>query len=154
VGAGGFMRRRWLLGVALVLGAVAVAVMEGHFGPSGPAGGASAVPWGHDLPAALSQAGSENKLVMVDFYADWCQWCKRLDQNTFSDADVQRALAAVVAVRLNGEREGRQAAARLGVEGYPTLIFLDPSGAEVGRIPGYMDPGPFLQEFRDILKKA
>jgi thioredoxin-related protein len=67
---------------------------------------------------------------------------------------VQRALAAVVAVRLNGEREGRQAAARFGVEGYPTLIFLNASGMEVGRIPGYMDPGPFLQELHDILKKA
>ena len=148
------MRRPWLWGVGLVLGAVAVAVIQGRSGSSGSPGGAAALPWANDLPAALSQAGSENKLVMVDFYTDWCQWCKRLDRNTLSDADVQKALAGVVAVRLDAEREGREAAARFGVDGYPTLIFLNASGEEVGRIPGYLDPGPFLQALQSILKKA
>jgi thiol:disulfide interchange protein len=147
------MKRPWLLGVVVVLGAVAVALIQSR-GGSSPAGDAAALPWGNDLPSALAKAGSENKLVMVDFYADWCQWCKRLDQKTFSNSDVQKALADVVTVRLNGEREGRQDAERFGVEGYPTLIFLNASGAEVGRIPGYMDPGPFLEELHSILKKA
>ena len=148
------MKRPWVWGVVVVLGAVAVAVLQGRGGSSGPAGDSAALPWEHDLPAALSKAGTENKLVMVDFYADWCQWCKRLDKNTFSDASVQRALASVVSVRLNGEREGREAAARFNVEGYPTLVFLNAAGAEVGRIPGYMDPGPFLQELQGILKRT
>lgn len=148
------MKRPWMWGVVVVLGAIVVAVLQGRGGTSGPSGDAAALPWAHDLPAALSRAGSEKKLVMVDFYADWCQWCKRLDKNTFSDADVQKALAQIVTVRLNGEREGRDAAARFNVEGYPTLIFLNAAGNEVGRIPGYMDPGAFLQELQGILSKA
>jgi thiol:disulfide interchange protein len=148
------MRRQWIWGVVFVAGAVAVTLLEGGGTTSGPAGGSSALPWGSDLPSALSRAGSENKLVMVDFYADWCQWCKRLDQRTFSDANVQKALAGVVTVRLNGEKGGRDAASRFGVEGYPTVIFLNAKGVEVGRIPGYVDPGPFLQELHEILKQA
>jgi thiol:disulfide interchange protein len=148
------MRRAWIWGVVFVAGAVAVALVQGDGATLGPSGGSSALPWVSDLPTALSRAGTENKLVMVDFYADWCQWCKRLDQNTFSDAKVQKALASVVTVRLNGERDGREAAARFDVERYPTVIFLNASGVEVGRIPGYMDPGPFLAELQDILNKA
>ncbi len=148
------MKRPWVWGVIVVAGAVAAAMLQGRGGGPARSGAADALPWGHDLPTALSQAGSENKLVMVDFYTDWCQWCKRLDQNTFSDATVQKALARVVSVKLNGEREGREAAERFNVDGYPTLVFLNAAGNEVGRIPGYMEPGPFLQQFNDILKKT
>jgi thiol:disulfide interchange protein len=148
------MKRASVWGVVLVLAMVA-AVMLFHRGGGGePTGGAAALPWERDLPTALSRAGSENKLVMVDFYTDWCQWCKRLDQKTLSDAKVQEALQSVVTVRLNAEKDGREAAARFSVEGFPTLVFLNASGAEVGRIPGYMDPSPFLEELQDILKKA
>ncbi len=148
------MKRPWIWGVVVVVGAVALAVVQGRGGGSGGRGAADALPWAHDLPTALSQAGSEKKIVMVDFYTDWCQWCKRLDKNTLSDSRVQKALTQLVPVRLDAEREGRDAAARFQVDGYPTLIFLNAAGAEVGRIPGYMDPGPFLQELDNILKNA
>jgi thiol:disulfide interchange protein len=148
------MKRASVWGVVLVVAMVAAVILLPRGGGVQPAGGAAALPWERDLPTALNRAGSENKLVMVDFYTDWCQWCKRLDQNTFSDAKVQEALQQVVTVRLNAEKDGREAAARFNVEGFPTLIFLNASGAEVGRIPGYMDPSPFLEELQDILKKA
>ncbi len=151
--AGVVMKRPWVWGVVVVFGAVAVALVQGRGGDSGRSG-ADALPWVRDLPTALSQAGSENKVVMVDFYADWCQWCKRMDRNTFSDAAVQKALARVVSVKLDGEREGREAAARFNVDGYPTLIFLNAAGNEVGRIPGYLDPGPFLEQLHLILRKV
>ncbi len=133
---------------------VAAVILVSRGGGVEPAGGAAALPWERDLPTALTRAGSEKKLVMVDFYTDWCQWCKRLDQKTLSDAKVQEALQSVVTVRLNAEKDGREEAARFNVEGFPTLVFLNASGAEVGRIPGYMDPSPFLEELQEILKKA
>ncbi len=117
-------------------------------------GGASAVAWERDLPSALARAGNEKKVVMVDFYTDWCKWCRRLDETTFADGSVQKALQGVVTVRLNAEKDGRDAAARFNVDGFPTIIFLDPAGSEIGRIPGYMEPGPFLQELTDIVRKG
>ena len=41
------------------------------------------------LEQALSQAKSDGKIVMVDFYTERCSWCKVLDQNTWTDAEVQ-----------------------------------------------------------------
>jgi thiol:disulfide interchange protein len=148
------MKRASVWGVVAVLGIVAAVILGSRGSAVRGSGSAAALPWERDLPTALTRAGNENRLVMVDFYTDWCQWCKRLDQKTFADANVQEALQQVVTVRLNAEKDGREAAARFNVEGFPTVIFLNAKGAEVGRIPGYMDPGPFLEELQDILRKA
>ncbi len=147
------MNRASTWGIVAVL-AVVVGVVAFNGGGGRLTGGAAALPWERDLPAALSRAGGEKKLVMVDFYTDWCQWCRRLDQTTFTDVNVQKALQGLVSVRLNAEKDGREAAERFNVDGYPTLIFLDASGNEVGRIPGYVEPGPFLAELANIIKKA
>jgi thiol:disulfide interchange protein len=148
------MKRASVWGVVVVLGVVVGVILTSHGAGVQPTGGAAALPWERDLHTALNRANGEKKLVMVDFYTDWCQWCKRMDQNTFTDANVQRALQQVVSVRLNAEKDGREDAARFNVEGFPTLIFLDATGAEVGRIPGYLEPGPFLDELHNILQKA
>lgn len=148
------MKRASVWGVVAVLAMLVAVILASHDSGVQPTGGAAALPWERDLPTALTRASGEGKLVMVDFYTDWCQWCKRMDQNTFTDVEVQMALQGVVTVRLNAEKEGREDAARFNVEGFPTLIFLDSRGAEVGRIPGYMEPRPFLDELHNILQKA
>jgi len=144
----------WGIGAAVVL-VVAVAVLNRGGGSRTEAGGgAAAVPWERDLSTALARAGNEKKLVMVDFYTDWCKWCQRLDQTTLSDAGVQQALGRFVSVRLNAEKDGRDVAERFNVDGYPTILFLDANGGEVGRIPGYLEPGPFLAELENVVKKV
>ena len=49
--------------------------------------------WHHmvDLDAAFALAKKEGKPLLVDFEADWCVWCKRVDYYTYGDAD-SRAL--------------------------------------------------------------
>jgi thiol:disulfide interchange protein len=124
-------------------------------GSHGAASGASAVAWEKDLAAALGRAGAEGKkVVMVDFYTDWCGWCRKLDETTLADPAVQSTLKRLVAVKLDAERGGRRDAEHYGVEGFPTVLFLDVKGAEVARIPGYLPPGEFLEELNDVLDKA
>jgi len=140
---------------AVVLGLLVGALVGcGRGGGRAAGGAAAAIPWEKDLAAALSRAGTENKLVMVDFFTDWCRWCEVLDEKTLSDSAVQAELRRLVVVKLDAERDGRDAARRYRVEGFPTLLFLDASGREVGRIPGFLPPEPFLEELGDILKKA
>lgn len=138
-----------MMAVFLVVLASATAACGGR--PEAAAN-AGALPYVATLDAARAQAASEGKLVMVNFYASWCGWCRKLESKTLADPQVVKALASLVPVRLDGDREGRDEAARLQVRGYPTIVFLAADGREVGRIPGYLEPGPFLQELADIVK--
>jgi thiol:disulfide interchange protein len=49
-----------------------------------PAAGGAAQ-WGTDFPAALSEAQSQNKLVLLDFTgSDWCPWCIKFEHEVLS----------------------------------------------------------------------
>lgn len=107
--------------------------------------------WYHgDLSAATEKAADADTLVFVEFYTDWCSWCRRLESETLTNREVREELSKFVSIRLDAEKGGAEAARRFGVESYPTMIFLDPSGEEVERISGYLPPEKFIEEVRRI----
>ncbi len=108
-------------------------------------------PWlDADLESALEEAGERGTLVMVDFKTEWCTWCKRLDRDTFSDPEVITELEELVALQLDAEKEGVDAAEKYGIRSFPTIVFLDAAGHEIDRILGYMPPDAFLAEVQRI----
>lgn len=108
--------------------------------------------WARNFDLAKRSARASKKLILVDFYTDWCTYCKKLDRDIFPDNRVVQALSAVVPVRLNAEREGAGLARQFGVTSYPTLLFLDESGNESGRISGFLPVGPFVSEVESAVK--
>jgi protein disulfide-isomerase len=114
----------------------------------------SSAAWGTDLPAALNQARSENKLVLMDFTgSDWCPWCIKFDQEALSTSRfADYAASKLVLVRLDFphnlpqseelKRANRELYDRFNVHGYPTYILTDTSGRELGRQVGYAPGGP------------
>jgi thiol-disulfide isomerase/thioredoxin len=103
-----------------------------------------------DLEAAQAEAGRRDTVVMIEFYADWCNWCRRLEADTFAVPAVRRELEQIVSMRRDAEKDGADLAARFGVDSYPTMIFLDPAGNEMDRIIGYLPPDPFLERIERI----
>ena len=103
-----------------------------------------------DLEAAQAEAGRRDTVVMIEFYTDWCNWCRRLEADTFAMPVVQRELEQVVSMRRDAEKDGAELAARFGVDSYPTMIFLDPAGNEMDRIIGYLPPEAFLGRLERI----
>ena len=120
--------------------------------------------WGTDLSAALSQARSEHRLVLMDFTgSDWCPWCMKLDRDVFATsqfADYANNNLELVRVdfphNTPQSEDLRQANAalanRFNVNGYPTCILLDSSGKELGRQTGYAEGGPdaFIAKFESF----
>lgn len=120
--------------------------------------GCSTDPAGHSDKAfheisydqALARARPASKLVMLDFYADWCGPCRMLDDITWKDAKVQDWLKAnTVAIKVDVDSNS-QLAAKYNVSSIPVLLFLKPDGTEAGRLIGYHPPEDFLKKAGEI----
>jgi thioredoxin 1 len=106
---------------------------------------AGSIRWARSWKEASTRARSSGKLVFIDFYADWCGYCKKLDAETFPDPKVVRAMENYVPVKLNTEREGRTLAGKYGVSSLPTLVIAEPDGAAVATIRGFVDAADMLR---------
>ncbi len=104
-----------------------------------------------DYSSALAAGQEKDQKVLIEFYTDWCKWCKRLDSITFQDSAVIALSQNVVFAKINAEVDS--ATAKLySVSGYPTILLLNSDGTEIDRIGGYLDPIPFVNEVNDYLK--
>lgn len=102
---------------------------------------------------ALAAAKKDNKVVMVDFFTTWCPPCKKLDQVTWQDPRVIAWLGEKsVALKIDAEKE-TALAARFGVNAYPTMVFVEPDGREIGRVMGYLPPAQFLDQAAKVIAK-
>lgn len=109
------------------------------------------VTWVDGLPAALEQAAQADRPVMIDFYTDWCGWCKKLDAEVYTDEQVEKLLTeAFVCVKIDGDTE-EQLVEKYEVQGYPTIIILDADGTRLKTIGGFEPADLFLIELRDAL---
>ena len=115
---------------------------------------ARAADWTEDYPAALARAKQEHKLLLLDFTgSDWCIWCKRLgaeilDTPKFKDfADQKLVLVTVDFPNAKEQSDALKAqnkglSGKYAVEGYPTLVVLDPDEKVVFKQEGYLEGGP------------
>ena len=109
------------------------------------------VNWLYDYDQALSRAKDENKPILVDFYTNWCGWCKKLDAETYGNEAVAVLLnKSFICLKVNAEKHV-DLANEYDVLGYPTIVFLSTGGEEIGRIVGYEPPDKFLQDAKNLL---
>lgn len=123
--------------------------------------------WTTDYPAALRQAKAQKKLVLANFTgSDWCPWCKKLQQEVFSTPEFQQyAKDHLVLLELDFpqhkpqpealKQQNKELADRYHIEGFPTLVLLDPEGQEIASL-GYMPggPKPFLDKVEQLRAKS
>ena len=109
----------------------------------------SSIVWVKDFAAAVKQAKAENKIIMVDCWAEWCTWCKVLENTTLADKNVVETSRRFVNVKVNGDRS-REFVSKYRVTGYPAILFLDGDGREVYRVMGMQSPQLFAPIMADV----
>jgi thiol:disulfide interchange protein DsbD len=107
-----------------------------------------------ELESRLQQASG--KVVMLDFYADWCISCKEFDRFTFSDAKVRAKLRDVVLLKADvtaNSEDDKALLKKFGLFGPPGIIFFDKSGKELSdaRVIGYEPPEKFIVSLDAII---
>lgn len=103
----------------------------------------------------LEQAQKQGKLTMVDWTADWCTACVKMEHEVFQQVDVINALSDYQLIRIdlsNTTPSHRQLQNIYKVFGPPTILFFDKKGNELSslRIVGEMSKKEFLRHLSEV----
>lgn len=102
------------------------------------------------LTEAQKLAKAEGKKVVIDFYAQWCGFCKKMEREVYTADSVGKTMNAYfhfVRVDIESDEKltynGRsftmqELAGGFGIRSTPTFLFLDDQGKIIGSQPGYM----------------
>jgi protein disulfide-isomerase len=123
------------------------------------------VEWMTDYQQALKTAKDKNHPILIDFTgSDWCIWCQRLDKEVFSEkAFADYAKGNLVLLKLDFPKSLPQSketkaqndalAQQFKIEGFPTVIILNPGGKEIART-GYQEGGAvsYTKHLKSLIK--
>ncbi|MCA1809662.1 MAG: cytochrome c biogenesis protein CcdA [Kiritimatiellia bacterium] len=105
---------------------------------SEPAAGGQRADWLTDLPAALLQAESEDRPLLIDFWATWCKNCLAMDETTLRHPDVLARMRGFVLLKYQAERpdhpQTREVLDAFKVLGLPTYVVLTPGRTVNGEL--------------------
>jgi Thiol:disulfide interchange protein len=146
---------RWMNGIKRFFGIILLAVavytlMPLLRSPTNP----SDLPFTHvttlaQLDQQLAHASTQQRPVLVDFYADWCTSCVEMDRTVFSQPAVRQALQAFTLIRIDVTHNSANDRALLnhfGLFGPPATLFYDAHGHELEdqRLAGYVPESSFI----------
>ena len=108
------------------------------------------------LEQFLAQAKEQKKLVLLDFYADWCISCKEMEVNTFANPEVNQELQKFVLLQADVTKnspENQALLKRFGLFGPPGILIFDLNSEELKdqRVIGYMPPQRFAERLKKVL---
>lgn len=112
---------------------------------------ATEVSWLTSYDEAMAAAKKHKQPIMIDFYADWCAWCKKLDSDTYVNKDVVALAQQFISLKIDADVEGALSS-RYKVVGLPTILFIDTDGKEIHRVVGYRPPDAFVNEMNSALE--
>ena len=115
------------------------------------------------LEEAYAKTQTEPRKILVDVYTGWCGWCKVMDKNTFTNAQVSSYVnQKFYAVKFDAESRAdikigtmvykfdekakvHQAAMALmnSQMSYPTIVFLDEKMNMIQPVPGFREAKDF-----------
>ncbi len=104
-----------------------------------------------ELEQQFAQAAAKDKRIMIDFYADWCVDCIKMEKATFQDPSVvsilnDRYIALQVDVTDPNDEDTKAIKKQFGVFGPPAVLFFDSVGQPLDHknFYGYQSPEQFL----------
>ena len=137
-------------GVARVAFALAI-VARAAASPWLPSSGGSSrqtasaeIRWETKLDRAVDAARETNQPVLIEFWATWCEVCRDMDRDVYTDVRVAAAMAKVRPVKVDIDREPGLKR-KYEVDGTPTLIVADSYGRELFRYLGALPPDRLRQ---------
>ena len=117
------------------------------------------IKWGDNLDSAFAVASISNKLIMIDFMAEWCPPCKEMDKITFSNTNIIKKSNEFIPVRIDVDKQKNIAeeyngnARKYGGIGIPNILFLDKEKKIIRHIVGFHDVDQLIGIMDSVLMK-
>ena len=110
-----------------------------------------------DLGKAVARANQAGKPAMLDFYADWCVECIRMERNTFAEPEIQTLFRQVQphqADVTDNDETDQALMEKFDIIGPPAILFFDRQGREMRgyRLVGYFEADEFAQHLQSVLE--
>jgi len=116
---------------------------------------------------AVAAAKKSGKPILVDIYAPWCGWCRKMQAEVYTNEELQTYVKEHFEYgRLNIDDSetqhqfkeyvltSEQLGYALGAQGTPTTVFLESNGDYITRLDGYWNLDGFRKAVRYIGSKA
>jgi thiol:disulfide interchange protein DsbD len=103
---------------------------------------------------ALAVARESRRPVLIDFQAEWCLPCRKMERTTFVDpafVDVARAFATLKADVTEQDDVATTLMRRFAVNGVPTYVLLAADGREAQRFEGFVQVDTMVGAMREAL---
>ncbi len=114
----------------------------------------TALEWKRWTPSVFAEAKEKKRLVLVDFAAQWCSFCKKMDQTTWKDPQVLAIIAKnYIPVRVDDEID-TELAEKYRDYGRPAIIVLNAEGKEIFKKTGYQAPQWMLWTLQGVLQDS
>jgi hypothetical protein len=111
--------------------------------------------WRVDEGRAVREARATGRGVCIDFYAEWSEGSRRLEEEVLSDVEVRAALLErYVPLRIDVTEEtmrGREQLERFRVNRLPALLLLGPDGAEDARVGRVVSPRELVDRIKALV---
>lgn len=109
-----------------------------------------------DLEAGVAAANQAGKPAMLDFYADWCVECIRMERNTFVEPEIQALFEQIQPLQADvtpHDEIDQALMAKYDIIGPPAILFFDRQGNELSeyRLFGYFEADEFAAHLRRVL---
>ena len=112
---------------------------------------ADEISWSTDIEDSLRRATDNGQPVLMEFTADWCVFCKKMEKTTFSSPEVtQRISQNFVAVKVNAD-ENKALTRDLGIKGLPAILIVSPDLNVIQRISGFQTPEALIPKLDAVI---
>jgi hypothetical protein len=122
---------------------IALAILVLAIGKSNAADAPAAQPaidWNFYGDDVFARAHRDHKLIILDLQAVWCHWCHVMDEQTYSNAEVEKLIGDhFVAIKVDQDSRP-DISNRYEDYGWPATIIFDSDGHEIVKRRGFVPP--------------
>jgi len=125
--------------------------------PESNSSAVAGIQWMTNHDQALSTAKESKKPLMIEFTADWCRHCRRLEDTTFTHIDVIKKASSFIPLQIDIDKYQDIAksynanAGKYGGVGVPNILFMTDQKKKLKHIIGFRKPEELIAVMDSVL---